>query len=209
MKKIITLPIKGIIICSLLFSCLVQAQLPTGEMSFFLTSAGSGKGGELGGLEGADAICQSLATAADLGEKTWRAYLSTQGPNAVNARDRIGSGPWFNADGTRIAADVDVLHSTGNRISGTTALDERGRRIPGSGFVPNRHDILTGTQADGTAYPADNDMTCGNWTKSGEGTARVGHHDFAAWNSSHDSRGCSQQALVSTGGDGLFYCFAE
>lgn len=209
MKKIIILPIKGIIICCLLASGLVHAQFPTGEMSFFLTSSGSGKGGDLGGLAGADAICQSLAAAADHGAKTWRAYLSTQGSNAVNARDRIGSGPWFNADGTRIAADVDVLHSAGNRLSATTVLDERGRRIPGSGFVPNRHDILTGTQADGTAYPADNDMTCGNWSNSSDGTARVGHHDFAAWNSSHNSRGCSQQGLVSTGGDGLFYCFAE
>jgi hypothetical protein len=178
-------------------------------MSFFLTSTGSGKGADLGGLAGADAICQNLADGADQGGSTWRAYLSTQGDDAVNARDRIGAGPWFNADGVRIATDVANLHSTQNRLSVFTVLDERGRRIPGSGYAPNRHDILTGTQEDGTAYPADADMTCGNWTSSGDdGKARVGHHDFAAWNSAHDSRGCSQAALIGSGGDGLFYCFA-
>jgi hypothetical protein len=177
-------------------------------MSFFLTSAGSGNGGNLGGLAGADAICQNLAQAAGQGNLTWRAYLSTQGPNGVNARDRIGPGPWFNADGARIAANVADLHSSANRLSVFTALDERGRRIPGSGYAPNRHDILTGSQPDGTRYPAGEDMTCNNWTSNGDGKARVGHHDYAAWNSTHDSAGCSQQALVSTGGDGLFYCFA-
>jgi hypothetical protein len=184
------------------------AQPPPGPMSFFVTSAGSGEGGDLGGLAGADAICQNLAEGAGHGDITWRAYLSTQGRNAVNARDRIGPGPWFNATGARIAANVAELHSAAHRIAGFTALDEQGRRIPGSGFVPNRHDILTGTQPDGTAYPAGNDMTCNNWTSSSDDNkARVGHHDYAAWGSTHDSRGCSQAALVSTGGDGLFYCF--
>jgi hypothetical protein len=190
---------------------LALAQPPTGPMSFFLTSAGSGKGGNLSGLAGADKICQDLAQAAGQGARTWRAYLSTQGQGAVNARDRIGAGPWFNARGARIAANVDELHSTANRLAVFTALDERGNQISGSGFSPNRHDILTGSQADGRAYPAGADMTCNNWTSSSDESgakARVGHHDYAAWNSTHDTRGCSQQALVSTGGDGLFYCFA-
>jgi hypothetical protein len=195
--------------CGLVAGSIALAQQPTGPFSFFLTSAGSGKGGDLGGLEGADAICQTLAESAGAGDLTWRAYLSTQGENAVNARDRIGKGPWFNARGNRIAADVDELHTVMNRISAYTAIDERGRTIPGSGFAPNRHDILTGTQADGTAYPAGEDMTCGNWTSSSDDDkARVGHHDYAAWNSAHNSRGCSQAALIGTGGDGLFYCFA-
>jgi hypothetical protein len=190
---------------------LALAQPPPGPPSFFLTSRGSGNGGNLGGLEGADRICQDLAQAANLPARTWRAYLSTQGPNAVNARDRIGPGPWHNVRGAQIAANVDQLHSTANRFAVFTALDERGNQIPGSGFSPNRHDILTGSQPDGTAYPAGADMTCNNWTSSsdeGGAKARVGHHDYAAWNSTHDSRGCSQQALIGTGGDGLFYCFA-
>ena len=190
---------------------LVQTQSPPGPMSFFLTSSGSGEGGDLGGLEGADAICQNLAEDAGQGDLTWRAYLSTQGPGAENARDRIGPGPWFNARGAQIAANVDALHSTASRLAGFTALDERGNQIPGSGFTPNRHDILTGSQPDGTAYPAGEDMTCNNWTSSSDedgAKARVGHHDYAAWNSTHDSRGCSQPVLISTGGDGLFYCFA-
>jgi hypothetical protein len=187
------------------------AQPPTGPMSFFVASRGSGNGGNLGGLEGADRICQDLAQAAGQGARTWRAYLSPQGQNAVNARDRIGAGPWFNARGARIAQNVDELHSTANRLAVFTALDERGNQIAGSGFSPNRHDILTGSTPEGRAYPAGADMTCNNWTSSsdeGGAKARVGHHDFAAWNSTHDSRGCSQQALVGTGGDGLFYCFA-
>jgi hypothetical protein len=180
-------------------------------MSFFVTSAGSGKGGDLGGLEGADRVCQNLAQAAGQGARTWRAYLSTQGNNAVNARDRIGPGPWFNARGAQIAQNVEGLHSSANRLAAFTALDERGNQIPGSGFSPNRHDILTGSTPEGRAYPAGADMTCGNWTSSsdaGGAKARVGHHDYAAWNSTHDSRACSQQSLVATGGDGLFYCFA-
>jgi hypothetical protein len=190
---------------------LALAQPPTGPMSFFLTSRGSGNGGNLGGLEGADRICQDLAQAAGHGALTWRAYLSSQGSNAVNARDRIGPGPWFNVRGARIAQNVEELHSPANRMAVFTALDERGNQIPGSGFAPNRHDILTGAQPDGTAYPAGADMTCNNWTSSsdeGGAKARVGHHDYSAWNSTHDSRGCSQQALIGTGGDGLFYCFA-
>jgi hypothetical protein len=193
----------------LLSGSVALTQAPTAPMSFFLTSAGSGNGGDLGGLQGADRICQNLAESAGAGDRTWRAYLSTQGSNPVNARDRIGPGPWFNARGAQIAPDVETLHSMNHRIAGFTALDERGRQIPGSGFVPNRHDILTGSQPDGTAFPAGEDMTCSNWTSSSDnGKARVGHHDYAAWASTHDSRGCSQQALVSTGGDGLFYCFA-
>lgn len=209
MKKSKFVSIIGIALTCSLGAGIAQAQPATGDMSFFLTSAGSGNGGDLGGLEGADAICQSLADGVGRGSQSWKAYLSTQGASAINARDRIGSGPWFNADGTMIAADLATLHSTGNRLSASTMLDERGRRIPGSGFAPNRHDILTGSQADGNAYPAGEDMSCENWTNSSDGTARVGHHDFAAWNSTHNSRGCSQEGLVSTGGDGLFYCFAE
>jgi len=198
----------GLALCGLL-AVVAVAQPPTGPMSFFLTSAGSGNGGDLGGLAGADALCQNLAESVDQGNLTWRAYLSTQGPDAVNARDRIGPGPWFNSEGAQIASDVESLHGMGHRMSVFTALDERGRRIPGSGYAPNRHDILTGSQPDGTAYPAGEDMTCNNWTSSSDdGKARVGHHDYAAWGSAHDSAGCSQEALIRTGGDGLFYCFA-
>lgn len=185
------------------------AQAQPGPLSFFITSTGSGDGGNLGGLAGADAICQARATAVNAGDRTWRAYLSTQGPGAVNARDRIGAGPWFNARGVQIAANVETLHSVNNRLSLVNSLDEAGRIIPGSGYFPNRHDILTGSQADGTAYPAGNDMTCNNWTSnSDDNRARLGHHDFANWNSTHDSQGCTQAALIRTGGDGLFYCFA-
>ena len=209
MTKNRKITVTGLAFCGLLAAGLAQTQMPTGPMSFFLTSAGSGDGGNLGGIEGADAICESLAESVDQGSLTWRAYLSTQGRGAVDARDRIGSGPWFNAKGARIAANVDELHSVLNRVSAYTAIDERGRTIPGSGYSPNRHDILTGSQPDGTAYPAGQDMTCANWTSSSDDNkARVGHHDYAAWNSAHDSRGCSQAALISSGGDGLFYCFA-
>ncbi len=210
MKNHKTLLTAGLAAAGLLGAGIALTQPPTGPMSFFLTSSGPGDGADLGGLEGADAHCQSLAEAAGHGDRTWRAYLSTQGPDAVDARDRIGPGPWFNVEGARIAADVDELHGSAHRLAVFTALDERGNRIPGSGYTPNRHDILTGTRADGTAYPAGEDMTCSNWTSSSDdgAKARVGHHDYAAWNSSHDSRGCSQEALISTGGDGLFYCFA-
>ena len=209
MKKNRKFVVTGLASCGLIVASLALAQQPAGPLSFFLTSAGSGNGADLGGLEGADAICQDLAESVDAGDLTWHAYLSTQGDDAVNARDRIGSGPWFNANGNRIAADVNQLHSVQNRVSAYTAVDQHGRTIPGSGNVPNRHDILTGSQTDGTAYSDGEDMTCNNWTSStDDGKARVGHHDYAAWNSAHNSRGCSQAALISSGGDGLFYCFA-
>lgn len=191
------------------FGGLTQAQPPTGPMSFFVTSQGSGNGGDLGGLEGADEICQHLAESVDQGHLTWRAYLSTQGDNAINARERIGPGPWFNANGYRVAEDVESLHNLNHRITAETALSERGRVIPGSFAVPNRHDILTGSTPDGRAYTSSEDMTCSNWTSSSDdGKARVGHHDFPAWASAHDSMGCSPNALRASGGDGLLYCFA-
>jgi hypothetical protein len=178
------------------------------SLSFFVTSVGTGKGGNLGGLAGADAHCKMLAEEVDAGDKNWKAYLSTQGANAVNARDRIGSGPWYNANGRLVGRDVEELHSYQTRMSMREAVAEDGATIPGGGYAPNRHDILTGSQPDGTAFPAGEDMTCNNWTSSNAGKARIGHHDRAAWNSAHDTRGCSQEALISTGGDGLFYCFA-
>jgi hypothetical protein len=190
-------------------------------MTFFITSVGIGKGADLGGLEGADRHCQSLAQAAGAGGKTWRAYLSTQGDSAVNARDRIGKGPWQNAKGVVIAKDVNELHGE-NNLTKQTALTEKGDAVPGRGDQPNKHDILTGSQPDGTAFSGDKDMTCGNWTKSGDGAAMVGHADRTglddsapskSWNSSHTSRGpqggCSQTDLNSTGGAGLLYCFAS
>ncbi|MEN8198296.1 MAG: hypothetical protein ABFS30_17615 [Pseudomonadota bacterium] len=182
-------------------------------MSFFLTSAGPGNGADLGGLDGADAHCQALAEAAGAGGRTWRAYLST---DSVNARDRIGAGPWHNAKGVLIAESADDLHSDNANINKETALDEDGNVVNGSGDTPNRHDILTGTRVDGTAFDDGEDHTCRNWTNSGEGTAHIGHHDRLArgepgspWNDAHPTRGCSQEALRGTGGDGLFYCFAE
>ncbi len=196
------------------------AQAQQATMSFFITSVGSGKGADLGGLEGADRHCQQLAQAAGAGARTWRAYLSTQGQGVVNARDRIGRGPWQNAKGTVIAKDVADLHGT-NNITKQTALTEKGDVVNGRGDQPNRHDILTGSQPDGTAFTISDDRTCGNWTRSGAGAAMVGHHDrmglneeppAKSWNSSHLSRGpgggCAQTDLRSTGGDGLFYCFA-
>jgi len=192
-----------------------------GGMSFFVTSVGSGKGADLGGLEGADQHCQRLAQAVGAGGKTWRAYLSKQGvggATAVNARDRIGRGPWQNAKGAVIAKDVAELHGA-NNLTKQTALTEKGEGVNGRGDTPNQHDILTGSQPDGTAFAGSEDRTCGNWTKSGtEGAAMVGHHDRSglddsppakSWNASHLSRGgCSQDALKGTGGAGLFYCFA-
>lgn len=182
-------------------------------MSFFVTSVGSGKGADLGGLKGADAHCASLAEAAGVTGKTWHAYLST---STEDARDRIGKGPWLNAKGEKIADDVASLHSDANGITKQTALDEKGEVVNGRGDTPNRHDILTGSTPDGTKIA---DQTCGDWTMSGgEGAAMMGHHDRTglddsaaakSWNSSHASRGgCSQEALKGTGGDGLFYCFA-
>lgn len=190
-------------------------------MTFFVTSSGPGKGADLGGLDGADRVCQSLAQTAGAGGKTWRAYLSTQGAGAVNARDRIGKGPWQNAKGVVIAKDVADLHSANNNIGKQTALDEKGELVNGRGDQPNRHDVLTGSQPDGTAFTGPDDRTCGNYTKSGAGSVMVGHHDrlgldeqppAKSWNSSHPSRGpdggCSQGDLRSTGGAGLLYCFA-
>ena len=197
----------GVIALSLLGSGLALAQNAP-PMTFFLTSMGSGMGGNLGDLAGADAHCQELAAGVDAGDSTWRAYLSTQGPNAVNARDRIGEGPWHNARGGLVGNNLEEIHSMGHRLNSITALDERGRIVPGQGYAPNRHDILTGSQPDGTAFPAGEDMTCNNWMSSSTGKAKVGHHDRAAWNSTHDSRGCSQEQLRASGGDGLFYCFA-
>lgn len=198
----------------------------TQGMSFFVTSANPGKGGDLGGLAGADAHCQKLAGAAGAGNRVWRAYLSTQGkplndPDVVHARDRIGSGPWYNAKGVMIARSVEELHSAKNNVTKETALDESGRMVNGRTEKPNHHDILTGSRPDGTAHPPTGrfpDMTCGNWTKGGDdGAAMVGHHDRAgpighawavSWNSAHPSIGCSTAKLRATGGAGLFYCFA-
>lgn len=187
-------------------------------MSFFITSAGPGNGANLGGLAGADQHCQRLAAAVGAAARTWRAYLSTSasgGQAAVNARDRIGRGPWYNARGTLVAQSVAELHGETNRLGKETSLNERGEVVSGRGDTPNRHDILTGSQLDGTAFSGDADRTCRNWTSSGEGSAQVGHHDRqggganpTSWNSAHASRGCSQENLRSTGGDGLFYCFA-
>lgn len=195
------------------------------NMTFFVTSAGPGKGANFGGLEGADKHCQSLATAAGAGSRTWHAYLSTQAPGLsdpkfVNARDRIGAGPWQNAKGVVIAKNVEDLHSPNNKVTKETALDEKGNPVNGRTEKPNKHDMLTGSRPDGTAFPGPpfGDMTCGNWTKSGaDGSAMLGHHDRAgpidapwasSWNSSHPTRGCNPEGLQSTGGEGLFYCFA-
>jgi hypothetical protein len=187
-------------------------------MSFFITSKGPGKGGDLAGLAGADAHCQALAEAEKAGDHTWRAYLSTtagkNGP-AVNARDRIGKGPWYNAEGFRIAANLEQLHSAENKINKENAATERLDPVNGVGDNPNVHDILTGSRPDGTAFDGSDDLTCANWMSSGAGHAQVGHHDrmgqgegASSWNSAHPSRGCGQTDLQSTGGAGLFYCFA-
>jgi hypothetical protein len=191
------------------------------NMSFFVTSAGTGKGADLGGLAGADAHCQQLATTAGAGGKTWHAYLSSaETPTAkgLNARDRIGNGPWQNAKGEVVATSVDDLHSANNKLSAENSLTERGTRIAGFGFTPNWHDILTGSTADGRAYPGNINMTCNNWASSEFGKAMLGHVDRRggadnefqrSWNAAHQSRGCSQADLVATGGNGLFYCFAQ
>jgi len=197
-----------------------SARAQQSTMTFFVTSVGSGNGANLGGLAGADKQCQTLAQAAGAGGKTWHAYLSTQGPGAVNARDRIGSGPWQNEKGVVIAKNVTELHGA-NNLTKRTALTEKGDVVNGRGDTPNMHDILTGSQPDGTAFAGSEDRTCGNWTKSGQGSAMMGHSDrqglrdddaSKSWNSSHPSRGpdggCSQSDLKSTGGNGLFYCFA-
>ena len=221
MQKIII----SIVLVSLSLSGAVFAQSENTSMSFFATSVGVGNGADLGGLEGADAHCQKLAGEAGAGDRIWRAYLSTQGAdfkdtNVINARDRNGTGPWYNAKGVMIASSVDELHSANNNLNKETALAENGNIVNGRTEKPNTHDILTGSRVDGTAFGPMffTDMTCGNWTKSGEGAAMLGHHDRVgpidhdwamSWNSAHISKGCSQEALQATGGAGLFYCFAE
>ena len=211
------------------FSILVPTSLVQGQqnaeeqppMTFFVTSVGMGDGANLGGLEGADEHCQMLAEAAGTTDKSWRAYLSTQdsdGQPAINARDRIGQGPWHNAKGMQIGADLDSLHFDNSNINYTGALNERGHTINSGaiGNSPNQHDILTGSRMDGTAFHAGEDMTCSNWTSGDDaGTAFVGHHDRfrrstagSSWNSVHKSRGCSQEKLQASGGAGMFYCFA-
>jgi len=204
-------------------ACAPMPSASQNPMSFFVTSANPGQGADLGGLAGADAYCQKLATSVNAGGKNWRAYLSTTPSGAapaVHARDRIGRGPWQNAKGVVVATSVDNLHSADNQLNKQTALTEKGEVISGRGDAVNMHDILTGSRPDGTAMPVEpgKDTTCGNWTRSGEGSAVVGHHDRdgtnpdpvanVSWNASHATRGCSMDALKSTGGAGLFYCFA-
>ena len=197
---------------AILLSILVPGTAPSQQnpMTFFVASAGSGSGANYGGLAGADKHCQMLAAAAGAGNRMWRAYLSTQGTNAMNARDRIGKGPWVNAKGVQIAADVNELHGAKNNLTADTALTEKGGK-------PGRHDILTGSQMNGTAFTDAMDHTCNNWTSASTGSASLGHYDrrglsdteqARSWNSSHPSKGCSEDALRSTGGDGLLYCFA-
>ncbi len=193
------------------------AQAQDARMNFFLTSVGPGNGADLGGLSGADAWCEHLAFAVGQADKTWRAYLSQQsmgGQPAINARDRIGTGPWYNYGGVMIAQNLDQLHGE-NNLTKETQLSEQGNIINGRGDTPNRHDVLTGAQLDGTLAPGSEDTTCRNWTSGGEGSALVGHFDRTggganptSWNSAHGTQGCSQEALRGTGGDGLFYCFA-
>ncbi len=201
----------GLVCVAMLAATGLASPAQAQDMSFFVTSQGPGDGANLGGLDGADAHCQKLAEAVGAGGKTWRAYLST---GSVNARDRIGSGPWHNAKGELIASDVAELHSDANRISKQTALTEAGGTVNGRGDTPNMHDILTGSNADGTVAA---DMTCGDWTNNGAGSAFVGHHDriglrddapAKSWNASHPSRGCGKDDLPKSGGNGLFYCFA-
>lgn len=197
-------------------SSLTEAQ--QAPMSFFITSKGPGDGANLGGLAGADKHCQTLAAAAGSTGRTWHAYLSAaaaDGQPAVNARDRIGKGPWRNAKGVVVADSVAALHSEKNGLSKENSITEKGETVNGRGDTPNRHDILTGTNLDGTLATGDTNLTCNNWTSNGEGSAMVGHHDRqggganpTSWNAAHPSRGCSQANLQGTGGDGLYYCFA-
>ena len=216
------LHLAGVAAIALLSVTAAEAQQPPPQfpnMTFFVTSVGGPSGANYGGLEGADRHCQTLAAKAGAGGKTWRAYLSTQavgGATAVNARDRIGKGPWYNAKGAMVAKNVNDLHSGKANINKQTALDEKGNPIKGRGDTPNEHDILTGSDPMGMYSTAGGDTTCGNWTKSGDGSAIVGHHDrqglkdtwhMKSWNSSHGSRGCSQDQLKASGGAGLVYCF--
>ena len=216
MNRIVPLAATISLLLCLVGSHAVSAQTP--PMGFFITSAGTGQGANLGGLAGADKHCQTLAAAAGAGNRTWRAYLSASasgGQPVVNARDRIGTGPWANAKGIVVAQSVGDLHSDSNKLGKENSLTEKGAVVNGRGDTPNRHDILTGSQMDGTLATGTDDMTCGNWTSTGPGSAMVGHHDKQggganpnSWNSVHPSKGCSQANLVATGGDGLFYCFA-
>ena len=218
-KKLATL-LAAAAAATVLVACGTMGQ--KNDMTFFVSSTGGGKGADLGGLAGADALCTRLATAAGATGRDWRAYLSTQpagGAPGVNARDRIGNGPWRNAKGVVVAQNVAELHGASNNLNKNTALTEKGDVVNGRGDTPNQHDILTGSQPDGTAIAGGTvDTTCGNWTRSGEGAAMVGHHDRTgldesvpakSWNSSHQSRGCSQDALRATGGDARIYCFAR
>ncbi len=207
------------LLAALVFAGSAPSYAADPKMSFFVTSEGSGKGGDLGGLAGADRRCQTLAESVGAGKRTWHAYLSTTATptsRAVNARSRIGKGPWYNAKGELIARNIDNLHRD-NRINKQTALTEKGEIVNGRGDNPNQHDILTGSDSQGMAFPAGLDTTCGNWTQSTGGSALVGHHDRVgldelppakSWNQSHPSRGCDVDSLRSTGGNGRFYCFA-
>jgi hypothetical protein len=208
-------------VLALLGLLILAVQAPPAQeapMTFFITSAGPGDGAAIGGLAGADQHCQQLAEAVGAGDLEWRAYLSTiddDGNAAVNARDRIGGGPWHNVKGVMIAENVDDLHGENAKLTKETILTENGDRVNGRGDSPNMHDILTGSTLDGMAYTGEGYTNCGNWTSNGEGSARVGHHDRTgggehptSWNSAHGSRGCSQANLQGTGGNGLFYCFA-
>ena len=223
MRTLLRLPLLACAAAGLLIAC---SQMPSpaqskgqNPMTFFVSSSNPGKGADLGGVAGADRHCQALANAVGAGSHTWHAYLSTRATAdtpAVNARDRIGAGPWQNAKGVVIASSVDELHSN-NKIDKQTAVTEKGEVVNGRGDTPNMHDILTGSQSDGRAIAGDADMTCGNWTMSGEGAVMLGHHDrlglqdddaSRSWNASHPSKGCSLDALGSTGSAGLLYCFA-
>ena len=211
---------RGLLVLGVLVSQPIVGQSgANNKLSFFITSEGPGNGADLGGLAGADAHCQNLAAAAGAGNRTWRAYLSASasgGTAAVNARDRIGAGPWYNAKGVQVAKNVADLHSGNNKLSKENSLSQKGAVVNGRGDRPNQHDILTGSQTDGTVFADGNDHTCGNWTSSGEGSAQVGHHDRqgggadpTSWHSAHGSRGCGQADLRGTGGNGYFYCFAS
>ena len=205
------------LLASLLLLGAGPAPRQTPPMSFFITSTGPGNGANLGGLEGADRHCHALAEAVGAGSRQWRAYLSAiprNGAPAVHARDRIGPGPWFNAKGVKVADNVADLHSDTNRLSKENSLTEKGAIVNGRGDQPNMHDVLTGSRLDGTAHTGEGYTNCDNWTGTGEGSARVGHHDRTgggenptSWNSAHNSRGCSQENLRATGGNGLYYCF--
>ena len=206
----------GLVLSVVAFSPVVDGSTVMAQetMSFFLTSVGAGDGADLGGLEGADAHCEFLAYAVGAENREWRAYLSSEDGD-VNARDRIGDGPWYNAEGVLIARDVTELHSEAANLTKESILSEWGQVVNGRGDTPNRHDILTGSDADGMLFDGDGDVTCSDWTSNGEGSARVGHFDRqgggddpTSWNSAHGSQGCSQQALRGTGGDALFFCFA-